>query len=120
MLNPDPVMDATVTVIPVVLVFFTASVCVFLAPTATVPNDAVNGDEVSAEACAVFASRSDTTQTANKAATTERRRWMVLPGRMLIKKACWKTSQKPCRTNNPVLDKFMPDPAYGPRLSQIY
>jgi hypothetical protein len=111
-LKPDPVMDATVTVIPVVLVFFTASVCVFLVPIATVPNDAVDGDDISAVPCAEFASASDTPQTANRAASTEKCRWEGPPGRRLVKKACWQTLKKrSCRKNTRVLDKFMPEPA---------
>src|SRR5689334_13292941 len=42
-LKPDPVTDATQIETLVVLVFFTASVCVFLDPSATVPNDTVDG-----------------------------------------------------------------------------
>jgi len=79
-LKPDPAMDATVTVIPVVLVFFTASVCVRLAPTATVPNDTVDGEEVSAVPCAASANRNDAAQAANKAASKEKYRWEGPPG----------------------------------------
>jgi len=79
-LKPDPVVDATVTVILVVLIFLTASVCVFLAPSATVPNDTVDGDEVIAVPCAEFATTSDTAQTATKAASMERCRWEAPPG----------------------------------------
>jgi hypothetical protein len=120
-LKPEPVMDATLTMILVVLVFFTASVCVFLVPSATVPNDTVDGDEVSALPCAEFASASDTPQTANRAASTEKCRWEGPPGRRLVKKACWKTLQKKSsRKNTRILDKFMPQPAYGPPSSRIY
>ena len=70
-LKPDPVMDAAVTVIPVVLVFFTASVCVRLAPTATAPNDMVDGVEVSAVPCAAAANRNDAAQAANEATSKE-------------------------------------------------
>jgi hypothetical protein len=120
-LKPDPEMDATVMVIPVLLVFFTASVCVFLAPSATVPNDTLDGDELSAVPCAEFATVSDTAQTATKAASMEKCRWEGPPGRRLIKKACWKTLQKGSyRKNTRVLDKFMPEPAYGSQSSGIY
>ena len=121
MLKPDPVMDATVTVILVVLVFFTASVWVFLVPSATVPKDTVDGDEVSAVPCAEFASASDTPQTTNRAAATEKFRWEGPPGRRLVKKACWKALPiKSCRKNTRVLDKFMPEPAYGLHSARIY
>jgi len=120
-LKPDPVTDATVTVILVVLVFFTTSVCVFLVPSATVPKDTVDGVEVRAVPCAEFASTSDTVKTATRAASTEKYRWEGPPGRRLVKKACWKTLQKKsCRKNSRVLDKFMPEPAYGSRVSRIY
>ncbi len=79
-LKPDPAMDAAVTVIPVVLVFLTASVCVRLAPTATVPNDTVDGEEVSAVPCAASANRNDAAQAANKAARKEKYRWEGPPG----------------------------------------
>ena len=121
MLKPDPVIDATVTVILVVLVFFTASVWVFLVPSATAPKDTVDGDEVSAVPCAAFASVSDAPQATNRAATTENFRWERPPGRRLVKKACWKTLQiKSCRKNTRVLDKFMPEPAYGLHSVRIY
>jgi len=79
-LKPDPVMDATVTVIPVVPVFFTATVCVLLAPTATVPNDTVDGEEVSAVACAACANRNDAAQAANEATNKLKYRWEGPPG----------------------------------------
>ena len=79
-LKPDPVMDATVTVIPVVLVFLTASVCVRLAPTVTVPNDTVDGEEVSAVPCAASANRNDAAQAASKATSKVRHRWEGPPG----------------------------------------
>ncbi len=72
-------MDATVTVIPVVLVFFTASVCVLLAPTVTVPNDTVDGEEVRAVPCAASANRNDA-EAASKATSKVKYRWEGPPG----------------------------------------
>ena len=73
-------MDASVTVIPVVLVFFTASVRVVLLPNATVPNDTVDGDEVSAVPCAPSANRNAAAQAANKVKAKENCRWDGPPG----------------------------------------
>jgi len=121
MLNPDPLMELLPTVTPSVLVFLIASVCVTLFPTGTVPNDTDDGAEVSAAACA-FPGVSSSPANASKGKKYEEKcRREGPPGSGLVKKACWKTLQKEsCRLKNRVLDKFIPDPAYGPRYSRIY
>jgi hypothetical protein len=121
MLNPDPLIEALETVKPAVLVFLIASVCVSLFPTGTVPNDTDDGVAAIEPARALPADAAKMTNAIAKTESEAISRREGPPGRVLVKKACWKTLQKKsCRLKNRVLDEFIPDPAYGPRISRIY
>jgi hypothetical protein len=87
-LNADPLMETLETVTPDVLLFLIASVCVFLLPTATVPNETEDGVEVREAACALPAVTNKRASATRKNESETKCRWEGPPGRGLFKKAC--------------------------------
>lgn len=91
MLNAGLLIVAVVTVKLDVPTFLIARVCVSLFPIDTAPYDTDEGVEVSEEACASLGVSPTVRMAAHTAATAAISRRKETPGRMLFKKACWKT-----------------------------
>ena len=116
MLKPGPLIEALETTTVEVPGFLTASVCVTLFPTGTVPNDTPAGVEVSEAARMVPGARNMTAALNMSAGKNAKYRREGPPGWMLFKKVCWENPQKRFwKIKSLVLEKFIPDTGYGPR-----